>query len=172
MTDLELLEKLKNGDSSAMEVLFDRFGRLVYSKAFNLVRNRSDAEDITQNVFVRAFKYSQSFNGNSVKSWLAKITYNCSIDLLNKKKMSEHTVEVIKDNFRTGHPSQGKSQQLSFPELIAPLNPLEQEVLTLKYIFKFSYKEISETTGKAEGSLRNIVWGALKSLRQEHKNEL
>lgn len=165
MTDEVIIKKLKEANNAAAEALVDKFGRLVYSRSWNMLRNHSDAEDITQEVFIRAFKYAKSFNGTSIKGWLARITYNCCIDLINKNKRVGQTTKEFKHAMDIRQCEEQKNGS-GFYDLIAHLKEKEQEILTYRYLFGMNYQEISDLTGKSSGGLRNIVSQALKNLRK------
>ena len=86
-TDQEIIKEVKAGNISAYAVLLDRYKSLVFTLANNIVRNKEDAEEIAQDVFVKAFKALSSFKGESLFStWLYRIVINTS---LNKKKLSK-----------------------------------------------------------------------------------
>lgn len=166
--DDDLIKRLQAGEIKAVEDLIDIYGRFVYAKAWAMVRNQTDAEDVYQNVFIRVFRFAPSLKeSSSLKSWLARITCNCSIDLINLRKKSQKTLDgLIKEN-KNKDLSSLKQDHSSFLDLIRPFKENEKKILIYRFIFDLSYKEISELCKIPVGTLRNVVWRVLKTLRRE-----
>ena len=75
--DLLLVERAKAGDTAAFEVLVRQYERQIFRTAQHITQNREDAEDITQDVFFKAFQKLEQFQGNSkVSTWLVRIAVN------------------------------------------------------------------------------------------------
>ena len=84
-----VIEQLKNGDTGAIEKLYLRYSELVYNTALSYVQNVADAEEVTQDVFVKVFKSINSFKGESkVSTWIYRITVNTALNKLKSKKKS------------------------------------------------------------------------------------
>jgi RNA polymerase sigma-70 factor (ECF subfamily) len=166
--DDDLIKRLQTGEIKAVEDLIDSYGRFVYAKAWAMVRNQADAEDIYQNVFIRVFRYAANLKeGSSLKSWLARITYNCSIDLINQRKKSQNTFDSLIKVNKNKDSSSSQEDHSSFLALIRPFKDNEKKILIYRFIFDLSYKEISELCQVPVGTLRNTVWRVLKTLRRE-----
>jgi RNA polymerase sigma-70 factor, ECF subfamily len=83
------LERMTRGDQGGLAELYDRHGRLVFSMALRVVRDRGDAEDVTQEVFVQAWRQAERFDvtrGNVV-SWLLTMARGRAIDLLRRRRV-------------------------------------------------------------------------------------
>ncbi|MGM0600151.1 MAG: RNA polymerase sigma factor [Candidatus Rifleibacteriota bacterium] len=166
--DDDLIKRLQTGEVKAVEDLIDSYGRFVYAKAWAMVRNQADAEDIYQNVFVRVFRFAASIKkSSSIKSWLARITYNCGIDLIRQQKKSQNTFHNLKKEDISSEFKSPKEVRESFLTIIAPFKESERKILIYRFIFDLSYKEIAELCDVPVGTLRNMVWRVLKALRQE-----
>lgn len=86
-TDQNLVKRAQNGDAEAFRILVERYQRKVYSIAFNVVRDREDALDLTQDAFVKAFKNLENFKGDaSFYTWIYRIVVNLGIDHTRKTK--------------------------------------------------------------------------------------
>src|SRR6201996_2929763 len=88
--DLALVERAKAGDTAAFEQLVRQYDRQIYRTALHITQNREDAEDITQDVFFKAFQKLDQFQGNSkFSTWLVRIAVNESLMRLRKRKTSK-----------------------------------------------------------------------------------
>jgi RNA polymerase sigma factor (sigma-70 family) len=88
--DVALVERAKAGDSAAFEVLIKQYERQIFRTALHITQNREDAEDITQDVFFKAFQKLDQFQGNSkFSTWLVRIAVNESLMRLRKRKTSK-----------------------------------------------------------------------------------
>lgn len=159
--------------SEALEKLMNDYGSLVLRTAFFYLSDRHLAEDICQEVFIRAFKNWTKFRGDSnVKTWLIRITINVCRDKLGLKAF---TSEEPTNPFLL----HGKGQSSVEEEVMLRLKntqilqyimslPLHyQEVLYLYYYLDFSTAEISTTTGTPEGTVRGRLHRS-RQLLKEH----
>jgi RNA polymerase sigma-70 factor (ECF subfamily) len=95
--DVALVERAKAGDTAAFEVLISQYQRQIFRTANHITQNREDAEDITQDVFFKAFQKLDQFQGNSkFSTWLVRIAVNESLMRLRKRKTSK-TVSMDQD---------------------------------------------------------------------------
>jgi RNA polymerase sigma-70 factor (ECF subfamily) len=87
MSEGQLIEKILSDDKEAFRLLMERYQQQVFRVAIGFVHSRQDAEDITQEVFIRVYRSLSSFKEKSLFStWLYRITLNTSINYLNKNK--------------------------------------------------------------------------------------
>ncbi|MBI5420610.1 MAG: sigma-70 family RNA polymerase sigma factor [Deltaproteobacteria bacterium] len=92
--DKVLLKKLRRGDAEAVETLFDRYHGKVYNLAMSILKNESDAEEATQDVFLTVVRKAYMFKGNSaLYSWIYRICVNACLMRLRGKRRSE-TVSI------------------------------------------------------------------------------
>jgi RNA polymerase sigma-70 factor (ECF subfamily) len=85
--DKKLIEEYLNGDNGALASLVERNLKLVYRFAFRLARDAHDAEDITQETFVKLWKSLQKFDSDkNFKTWLLSIAHNTAVDVLRKRR--------------------------------------------------------------------------------------
>ena len=95
--DVALVARAKEGDSAAFEQLIKQYERQIFRTALHITQNREDAEDITQDVFFKAFQKLDQFKGDSkFSTWLVRIAVNESLMRLRKRKTSK-TVSMDQD---------------------------------------------------------------------------
>jgi RNA polymerase sigma-70 factor (ECF subfamily) len=88
VSDLLYVQRVKAGDISAFTEIVSRYGEMVFTVVRKIVGNREDAEDITQEVFIKAFKSLERFREESeFSTWLYRIAYNTAISELRKRKL-------------------------------------------------------------------------------------
>lgn len=86
-SDEKLIEQYLKGDEKSLEILINRHLKPVYIFVYRLVGSQSEAEDVTQVVFVKIWKNIKKFDTKkSFKTWMYRITHNTAIDYLRKKK--------------------------------------------------------------------------------------
>src|ERR1700750_1058891 len=95
--DVALVARAKEGDEAAFEQLVRQYERQIYRVAQHITQNREDAEDIAQDVFLKAYEKLNQFQGNSkFSTWLVRIAVNESLTRLRKRKTSR-TVSMDED---------------------------------------------------------------------------
>ncbi len=180
-TDRELIESFKNGDGSSLEYLIQRHTPSVYNLARRLV-GRDDADDMTQNVFIKAWKNLEKFDESksSFKTWLLTITRNTITDFLRKKK------SIVFSNKEDGEDSFGETLADDSPlpsetlerlmdaqylnTLLAQLPVEYQAVLTLYYQEEMTFKEIGLILGKPVNTVKSQHLRAVKKLKSMAKH--
>lgn len=95
LEDSYLVSKSIHGDMKAFGVLIDRYKQMVFTLAYRMLRNKEDAEEIAQDTFLKAHKALDTFKGDAkFSTWLYKIAYYQSLDLLKKKKRQIASVSI------------------------------------------------------------------------------
>ena len=101
--DRQLVERSKKGDKAAFEELVKLYSKYVYTNAFFMLRDTHDAEDISQEVFVKVYLSIKNFRGlSSFKTWLRKLTINTCIDKLRIKSKTINkkiSLDAFEENF-------------------------------------------------------------------------
>src|ERR1700684_2226561 len=95
--DSILLQRVRQGDQSAIAEVFDRYGRAVYSVALRILKDPGHAEDVMQEIFFQIWRNSDSFvpGRGSLGAWLVVVARNRSIDLLRRRKPTASVDEVV-----------------------------------------------------------------------------
>jgi RNA polymerase sigma-70 factor (ECF subfamily) len=173
--EVALIKQLRDGDSIAIQKLYDAYADRLYSFVFNRVGKAQEAsEDIVQETFLAAIKSANRFDGRSkVFTWLCSIAYHKISDFYRRCKQIEsiHSVDVEQiqiDSTQEPGTDGSKETSLVVEQVLFSL-PLDyQHVLTLKYIEDMPVKEISQIMGRSVKS----VEGLLSRARRELKTKL
>ena len=111
--DQQLVKRLKDGDSSAMPELHANYGGRVFQLAFRYMKNREDAEEVTQDVLLRVFQKIDAFRGDAVlSSWIYRITFNTAMSRLRSLKF-RRPAEVSQDPPEWGDGDSGGARDVA-----------------------------------------------------------
>ena len=168
--DRDLAERFRTGDRSAFDTLVRRHQKGVWRVVRRYVRRDADAADITQQVFVRAFKGLATFRGAAtVRSWLYRIAINCSLSWIRDHRR-EISTEIAEDALtvmaaapaRIANDQDGKRLRAA----IELLPPKQRIVLELRVFDDLSFKEVAELADCSENTAKVSFHYAVKKLRE------
>ena len=167
--DRELAEKFQSGDRSAFDVLVRRHQKGVWRVVRRYLKRDADAADVTQQVFVRAFKGLGAFRGAAtVRSWLYRIAINCALSWLRDHRREEPT-EIAEDSLTAmpiAHARIASDQDgARLRAAIAQLPPKQKMVLELRVFDDLSFKEVAELADCTENTAKVNFHYAVKRLR-------
>ena len=167
-----LVERAQRGDRSALEELYLLHFDRIYSYLHMSVGSRHDAEDLTTQTFVKMLEAIGRFQWRSVpfSAWLFRIAHNLAIDHFraNRRWQPEEEIPEAVQGEVTSAEEQALVSlgQTSMLELIDRLSPEQRQVLTLKFVFRFSNGEAAAILGKTEGAVKSLQHRALASLQK------
>jgi len=156
LNDNDLISKVLSGDQQAYAGLVSRYQNYVFTLTLRMIKNREDAEEIAQDVFIKAYKYLADFRGASkFSTWLYTIVNNTCISFLRKKKLEIHSLDnerifEVADSRDSGFRAdivEQKSRQSMVGNAINLLNPDDAEIITLFYKNEQSLDEIAQILG-------------------------
>ena len=159
------------GDTQAFASLYDRYLGRVYRHVYYRVGNQSDAEDLTQQVFLQAWRAIGRYRrtGAPFVAWLLTIASNQVIAFYRRtKRESSLTVEPASGG-RWGDPETeafAQFDRVSVRGAILRLKPEQQQVIIMRFMEYFDYATIAAALGKSEGNIRVIQHRALAELRR------
>ena len=154
LPDTYYIEKIQAGETECFAVLLERYSRSVFSLVVKIVGNVEDAEELTQDVFLKVFRSLSSFQGYSLFStWLYRITYNVAISATRKTKhewlpIEESMLEKTPENEISDELEQlAHEEQLNrLEKAMALLLPDERALITFFYMQEKSIDEIVAIT--------------------------
>jgi len=167
--DRELAERFRAGERAAFDQLVRRHQQGVWRIVRRYVKREADAADVTQLVFVRAFKGLGAFRGaSSVRSWLFRIAINCSLSWLRDHRR-EQPAEIDEDAISEAPVAPGKlaagEDGVLLRAAIAQLPPKQKLVLELRVFDDLSFKEVAELADCSENTAKVNFHYAVKKLR-------
>ncbi len=182
MDESAIIEGMYRGEPRAFRELVERYKKKVYYLALDMAGNPVDAEDISQEVFLKVFRSFSTFRrGAQLGSWLYRITYNAAIDHLRRKGAAPTAVtdEIIElaAGSEEGLPRRApadpaaalESSQLQ--ELIAKalekVSPQEKAVFLLRHYDQLMLKDIASSLGLSIGSVKSYLFRAVRKLQKE-----
>ena len=162
--DIYYIDKVMGGDISAYSFLVNKHRDMVYTIALKIVGNCEDAEEIAQDVFIKAYQSLKKFKRKSkFSTWLYRIAYNSSISKVRKKRIEVSAInENIIENYNTFNDDESEYfEQINFETkrkyLFKILDNLPEEdnlLINLFYMNNNSINEISEITGLKISNLK------------------
>ncbi len=172
--DLEapLIERAIKRNPAAFTDLYDRYVDRVYRYVYYRVTSQSDSEDITQEVFVRAWKNIHKYQqrGRPFAAWLFAIARNLITDHYRNRKNLVPLDDVANSTQVDGVDLQKEAEdsfdRTQVRSAVAKLKGDRQRVIRLRFIDGFSYEEIAQILKKSEGAIRVIQYRALQDLRR------
>jgi RNA polymerase sigma-70 factor (ECF subfamily) len=176
LDDVTLINLIARAHSDALSELYDRYSRLVFSLAVNLVGDRSSAEEITLDVFTRIWEKAETYRPEQAKvsTWLSSITRYRSIDVLRRRgsRPEQHSVgwaDLAPDSLpRIDGPEEATElalQQQRVRAAIAKLPPEQQQALALAYFRGYTQREIAQALDEPLGTVKTRIRLAMQKLR-------
>ncbi len=175
-SDKELIRDYieKNSEKAANDFV-RKYQKFVYSTALRYLKNHFDAEDISQEVFIKALKSLNKFRGDSsLKSWLYRITVNLCINATRKKNFlnffseTEYDEGMIdklnKTEVTPERMLEDKEFEERFEKILLNLPEKQRETFALRYFDELSYEEISKMLGTSVGGLKANYFQAVKKI--------
>lgn len=156
LNDNEIISEVLNGNQQAYAVLVNRYQNYVFTLCLRIVKGREDAEEVAQDVFIKAYKYLADFRGAAkFTTWLYTIVNNTCISFLRKKKLDIHSLDNEKvfevadsqDSGMRANLVEQKSRVSMVNEAIGLLNPADAEIITLFYKAEQSLEETAQVLG-------------------------
>jgi len=178
LTDENYIEKILKGDSNTFAFLIDKYKDMVFTLAIKMVKNREVAEEVSQDSFLKAYKYLPKFKGDSkFSTWLYKIAYNTSLDAIKKNSnqynnvaIDEITVNYISSIETILDGIEREERATIINDCLEQLAEDEKAILVFFYFKELSLKEIVEITSMSEANVKVKLHRARKKLLSIVKN--
>ncbi len=175
MEDRHCIESVLRGNTSAYSVLVDRYKDMVFTIGMRVLRNREEAEEVSQDTFVKAYQQLHTFKGNAkFSTWLYTIAYRMAIARTRKKKyetvdMDEYVHEEYSNESMAPQLKsiQTKEQKEAVKEALNRLPEIDSLIITLFYLEENSIQQVAEITGLSEANVKVRLHRARKKLQEE-----
>jgi RNA polymerase sigma-70 factor, ECF subfamily len=148
--DPRTLQRARRGDLEAFEDLVRAYQADVYRFAYHLVRDRTLAEDVTQEAFLRAFRFFRSFRGDSkFTSWLFRIARNCAMDALRARK-----AHLEREHPPPSDPTDAQARA-ELHVALGAVSAEHRDAFLLIEVFGLSYQEAADVLGVRVGTVKS-----------------
>ena len=176
--DNKLVKQVLSGDGKAFARLMSCYKDTIYFMVLKMVNNKTDAEDITLEIFFKAFRSIESYNSDyAFSTWLFKIAQNTTIDFIRKRKnniisidydaedessISEH---ILQSSMLNPEEILMKEQEeILMKGLIVKMKPKYQRLIELRYFKEYAYEEIAEELSIPIGTVKTQLFRAKAAL--------
>ncbi|HBY63156.1 MAG TPA: RNA polymerase subunit sigma-24 [Solibacterales bacterium] len=170
-SDAAIVAQTLGGDKDAFRLLVDRYGRAVFRLAFRITGNESDAEDVVQEAFLRAYKQLHRYESrSSFGTWIYRIASNYALDLLrSRKRRDEETLPPGEQP--ASDPSAERlvfagQVQARYEAVMAELTAQERMAFVLRHLEGQSIEEIGSALGIGASATKNSIFRAVQKLRR------
>ncbi len=178
--DQYIINQVIEGDTKAFSILVDRYKDLVFTLAIRMLKQREEAEEVSQDVFIKVFKSLHKFKGDSkLSTWIYKVTYNTCLDAIKRHKRKHievnidkydtYDIEVIDDAFEK---LADADRQKAVKSCVEALASEDSFILTLYYFEELSLDEIAKITVLKANNVKVKLHRARKRLAIVMKQKL
>jgi RNA polymerase sigma-70 factor (ECF subfamily) len=173
-----LVERASGGDMSAFREIVEVYKRQIYSVSLDFTGNHHDAEDVLQEVLIKVYRSLHKFRGDArLSTWLHRVTVNTCLDRQRKASVPTTSSEEIPryaERFAASDPrsnpertAESNRMQEQIDDALSALTPLERSVFVLRNYSGLPLKEVARVLGRSEGTVKNMLWRALRKLQKE-----
>jgi RNA polymerase sigma-70 factor (ECF subfamily) len=180
LSDEDLVKAIvSSNDTLLFEILYDRYDKVVYNKCRGFSKSDDEAEDLTQDIFLKLFVKLKTFKGNSkFSTWLYAFTYNHCVNYVNRstaKKIEKQSVgtENIEDDYYNIEKDDSSINLLKVEKLkiaLEKITPEEKMILLLKYQDSLSIKELTDILDIGESAVKMRIKRAKEKLINVYNN--
>ncbi len=169
--ELALIQACKDGDKDAFEQLYHTYKSRVYSLAYHMCGQVETAEDLTQNIFLKAYKSLHTYQPRAkFGTWLYRLTINHCIDESRKKSRVQLTPiaeEQLASHETTDAATMHKELSTAIQKATLKLSDTQRPTFVLKYVAGLSYSEISKVLDCSIGTISSRLHSCLKVMASE-----
>lgn len=178
--ETELIEQLKQGDNTAFKTIVEQWKDMVYNTILGIVQNETEAEDLTQDVFIKVFEKIGTFKGDAkFSTWLYRIATTTALDHLRSKKRKKRfgflqslggsgdEKESIPDFHHPGVSLDNKERAAVLFKAIDALPENQKTAYTLHKLEGLSYRDVSEVLNTTVSAVESLMSRANQNLRKE-----
>lgn len=178
----KLVERICDGNIASFRELVERYKKKVYYIAYDMVGDHHDAEDISQEVFIKVFRFIKKFRQDAkLSSWLYQITINTCIDMHRKKSSKPHVsmessqIESIQQTSSHSESILGEPErkavssmlQRRIQQMLHKISPRERSVFVMRYYNDLKIGEIAEILNVSTNTIKSLLLRAKKKLKKQ-----
>lgn len=162
----------------SLESIYKNYMNDLYLYLFQLSGNSQTAEDLVQDVFLKAYEHLDSFRGDSIRPWLFRAAYNSYIDRYRKEKRSTLTEPRIINTLNRGQESSPEAKYLIkeklklWLETVNSLPEKQRQVILLRDNHELTYQEISQVLSLSISNVKVLLYRARQTVKEVIKDEL
>jgi RNA polymerase sigma-70 factor, ECF subfamily len=184
LSDELLATRIAKGDSSALELLYDRYASIVLGIAFKVIGDQVLAEDVLQETFWRIWQSAATYQSErgTFSGWLFRIARNLAIDMYRRRNVRPQAMMAAEDvkavmeqipdpNTDVAEQTQALLSHRQVHKAMKVLPQVQRQVIEMAYFYGMTRQEIAEVTGEALGTIHTRARLGLQKLREELENE-
>ena len=161
----QLFEEFKSGKKEVLEKIYNKYQKVIYGIAFSILKNKDDAEDIVQSVFIKLHTLDKSkLPENNITCWIYTLTKNETLQFLRNQK-NNIDLDSIYDLEDTNNEINKLIDRENYNNLISKLSSKEKEIISLKIISNLSFEQISQLLGEKTGTVKWRYYKAIYNLK-------
>ena len=178
MDENTLIRTARNGDETAFRALFDAHSGRIFGLAYRYLRNQTDAEDVLQETFIRAFNALGTYDPGKTAGfglWINRIGINCSIDALRRGR--RRSAEPLEGEFMNTlaawapeddpeRVARNREVRLRIDQALDRLSSRQRMIFTLRHDLGYTTREIAQSVGTTEGSVKKHLFRAVEGLKK------
>ncbi|TCT19652.1 RNA polymerase sigma factor (sigma-70 family) [Melghiribacillus thermohalophilus] len=176
--DEVLIKKIKSGNQQALRLLIEKYKQHIFKITYSVVKDLQEAEDLTQEVFLKMMDALPSYESRGFKSWLSRIAFNTAIDAYRKKKRKHEELTAFEED--AFHPIQEESaewavidteRKRNIEQAIGEMPESYRTIVKAHYLEGKSYQEIGEEFHLAKKTVEMRLYRARKWMREHWKED-
>jgi RNA polymerase sigma-70 factor (ECF subfamily) len=176
LTDTEIIARVLKGEQQLYSLIVERYQNYVFTLVLRMIESREDAEEVSQDIFVKAYRSLADFRGDSkFSTWLYTIVRTSSITFLRKKKLDTQSLDNEKTFIQVENQESAfkaniieqKSRHAMVNEAIQMLSPDDAQVITLFYKGEQSLEEMGKILGQDPNTVKVKLYRARQRLKEK-----
>lgn len=180
LSDQHYINQIIRGDTNVFSVLVDRYKEMIFTLALKMIKNREEAEEVSQDTFVKVYNSLNKFKGDSkFSTWIYRIAYNTCLDRLKKNKKDESTISIdefsdhlVKTLDNALSALEDKERKQTIQNCLSLLSSEENFLLTLYYFDDQNLDEIAKIMDINSNNVKVKLFRSRKKLAVILKKQL